>query len=925
MVLLTQAKLKVWLWKLAAALPAIVGILVLISWAYGFGTQEYYPIFATMKPNTAICFIILSAVFFIWNKPENSPRYHIGLVLTVLVSWFSCLTILEYLLELNFGIDTLFFAEAVAAESGVSHPGRMPSATALCFFLLSLSLIFRRKSKSTLAIVSADSLAFLAGFISLIACLGYIFGIQALYKLDSYGMMSVYTAFLLVMSSVFVLFLNPNIGFAKFYLSPNTEGIGARKMMLTVVAIAIILGWLHWKAQQAGLINTELGLAIMVAGFIGVTNILLGFTLKKLNETEEEKRILQTERERLYELPNHLLCVLDEKACFKSVNLGFTDVLKYQAKDLIGKPIWDFIHPDDIGKSVETEKRGRTTVIRAFENRYRDSDGKYHWLRWTGTIIDGYNYGAAIDITEEKAKEEILQRTQKQLHATINHAAVGISTLTPDGHWISVNRKLCEIVGYTEAELVTKTFQDITHADDLQADLKWIEKLLTKEIEHYSLEKRFIKKDGSIVWINLTANLVLNAIGEPDYFVSIIEDIHARKIAEQDRAELIVREQAAQEASRLKSEFVANVSHEIRTPINGVLGMSGLLLDTQLDPVQQDYVQAIRHSADSLLTVVNDILDFSKVEAGKIELEIVEFDLLRVLQDIHKTLQFSAKQKKLLFLLATDQQWKNFYKGDPGRISQVLVNLLSNAIKFTEFGKITIEVTTKENATSSLFRFEVHDTGIGIPPEALNKMFKSFSQADSTVTRRFGGTGLGLSISKRLVELMNGEIGLLSEVGKGSTFWFTLNLDKGSEISAASTLIENKVKQKKLSEGKPVRILLAEDNAINQKVALKQLEKMGFRADAVSNGNEAINALKSIPYDLILMDCQMPELDGYETTRQIRRSLGASYQNIPIIAMTANAVQGDREKCLAAGMNDYVSKPIHTDILEKVIEKWIYP
>lgn len=904
------------------AIPAFIGTFVLLCWSLNISLSDYFSELTSMKPNTAFCFILISAVLFLWRNKNNNFRYYAGLFLASLVSWVGGLTLLEHVFEFNFGLDNWVFLHAFAADE-VIWPGRMAPTTAFSFLSLSLSLLLRQK-QNKVVIFFADALAFVSGFFALVSCLGYIFGIRALYHFSTSGTVAIHTAVLLLLSSLLVVFSNTKIGFAKFFLAPFAGSRSARKLMISVFFVAIALGFIRWKFQQWGYISTEVGLAIMVAGFIAVTNILLGLTLSKMNDIEDEKSVLITERQRLYELPNHLLCVLDENARFKSVNKGFVTLLKYEEDELIGKPIWDFIHPDDIGKSVETEIKGRMTVVRSFENRYRDRYGKYHWLRWTGTIIDNHNYGAAIDVTEEKEKEEKLQRTQRQLHATINHAAVGIATLTPEGKWITVNRKLCEIVGYTEEELLTKTFQDITHADDLQSDLDLVKKIIAHEIEHYSLEKRYLKKDGSVIWINLTATLVFKANGEPDYFVSIVEDIHARKVAEQDRADLIAREQAAQESSRLKSEFVANVSHEIRTPINGVLGMSGLLMDTPLNAEQKDYVEAIRHSADSLLTVVNDILDFSKVEAGKIELEVLSFDLSRVLQDIHKTLQFSAQQKKLLFLLATDQQWRNFFKGDPGRISQVLVNLVGNAIKFTATGKVTLEVSTQEDTpTHSLLRFEVRDTGVGIPDEALNKMFKSFSQADSTVTRKFGGTGLGLSISKRLVELMNGEIGLFSEVGKGSTFWFTVRLEKGEDILASAISGHEEAGAKPVRQGKPIRILLAEDNAINQKVAIKQLEKMGYRADAVSNGNEAINALETMPYDLILMDCQMPELDGYEATRKIRNNGASKYQQIPIIAMTANAVQGDREKCLDAGMNDYVSKPIRMEELEKVIEKWI--
>lgn len=532
-----------------------------------------------------------------------------------------------------------------------------------------------------------------------------------------------------------------------------------------------------------------------------------------------------------------------------------------------------------------------------------------------------------------KATGEILSSLQKSeaesrklsLVASHTDSSVVICDISGKIEW--VNRAFCKLTEYSFREVVGKRLPELLQGpESVSETIAHIHSRMERG-EQIKAEVLQYTKSRRRRWFSVEVNALFNENRELVNFVVIQADITDRR---RINDELEKARQVAEDASKAKGEFLATMSHEIRTPLNGIIGMVNFLLASELTPRARNFAELAKRSANLLANIVNDILDFSKIEAGKLELEEMDFNLPGAVNQTVEVLVDRATSKGLKLDSFFAPDLPIYVRGDANRLQQIIINLINNAIKFTKEGGISL--TAKRLPAESgraLIRFEVIDTGIGISKEASVRLFQSFSQVDASTTRVFGGTGLGLAICKQLTTLMGGEIGVYSELGRGSTFWFTVNLAEQLQSRIVPQESNQAKVSSELNEQGDICVLFAEDNEINQVVTSEILRSLGLRFEIASNGQEALDATVNKRYDLILMDCQMPIMDGFEATHLIREreraaeNRGEKIPRVPIVAITANAIKGDKERCLDAGMDDYVVKPIDTEKLVAVVKQYV--
>jgi PAS domain S-box-containing protein len=487
---------------------------------------------------------------------------------------------------------------------------------------------------------------------------------------------------------------------------------------------------------------------------------------------------------------------------------------------------------------------------------------------------------------------------------------------------IAASNAMVSGYGYSREELQAMTIRDLRPPEDVARTFAVIQAALVDPPDGSAPEARHAlrhqRKDGTILDVDVTSDQV--SVDGRDCRIALYNDVTERNRLAREAA---LAHELAVEASNMKSAFLANVSHEVRTPMNGVIGMTELLLQTKLDEEQRTYAEQVEQSSEHMLSIINDILDISKIETGHLALDVADFDLAETVKEASSAAGALARAKGLRLDLRIAADVPERVRGDRRRLHQVLANLLANAIKFTATGSVAIDVSaTATPHLSTMIHVAVTDTGIGIDPDRVQRMFEPFTQADVSTTRLYGGTGLGLAIAREIIELMGGTINAESTPGEGSRFWIDVELAPPVGSDAVRAPVTDARARAALSWSTAPLVLVAEDSQINQIVASRVLERCGARVQVVGDGNEALEALASHRYDAVLMDCQMPGLDGYDATRELRRrELGA--RRTPVIAMTAHAMAGDRERCLEAGMDDYISKPVRHVDLEAMLRRWI--
>jgi PAS domain S-box-containing protein len=731
----------------------------------------------------------------------------------------------------------------------------------------------------------------------------------------------------------------------------------------------------------------------------------------------------------------------------------------YSRDEFLRLTMLDIRPAEDIPRFQEDMLLPRPGFREAGVWRHCLKDGRIIWLQIANHLTEWKGRKAILvvaqDITESRRNEEALCRTEELFRRAFEEAPFGMCLTGLDGRFLQANGALCQMLGYSAEELKGGAWESITHPDDIERSRRAALQLMGNPVASVELEKRYIPKQGDIIWVRVKISTVMNSDRKPSHWIAHIEDITERKRA---REELVRAKEAAEAASRAKSEFLANMSHEIRTPMNGILGMTELALASALSEEQRDYLNTVRTSAEALLDIINDILDFSKIEARKLTLSNCEFSLGQTLQEIMRMMAVPAHEKGLELLYENRADLPERLLGDPGRLRQVVVNLIGNAIKFTPSGEVLLSVLeAHERGHDLTIHVAVSDTGIGVAPEWQDRIFEAFVQEDGSKTRCHGGTGLGLAICSRLVGYMGGRMWVESAPGHGSVFHFTANfgrpaagrtetppvearllhglnilavdsnatnlrilhdtlvrwhmnpvlagsisagldavrelarsgkhfdailidahlqgadsLTPGGQVPLEGTIVGPRIAMlssldigslgpelrasghylvkpvtpanllesllRALGKGparaltssnipiatalRPLHILVAEDNMVNQKVVARLVEKMGHSVEITSTGAQALAACARDTFDLILMDVQMPVMNGFDATQAIRERERKTGRHIPIVALTAHAMKEDREMCLAAGMDDYLGKPIQPRELASVLERW---
>ena len=893
-----------------------------------------------MKPNTAFAFLLMGLSLGALTATHPSQRRaRTGEIAAALTGIIGLLTLLQYRLGWDTGIDGFLF-------SG-SGPARMPPTTAGSLLALGSALLLAARGKNR----PARFLGSLVVFTSLVAILGYLYQVPALHRVPGYGSMALHTALTLLVTALGLMLLRPE----RLAISARNSGGTLLRRLFPAMAIALVfLGWLQVQAERSQLTDSASGISVMVVIRMVVLSGLIAWTASSLRRVERDRVAAEHAlRDLNFELEDRVRARTEELAASEKraaaiiatsadgfVSFDSTGrivdwnrqselIFGWQRHEILGQRLTETIIPLRWRETFDAGLRrflatGESSVIDGGMETtatHRDfSEFPIELTVWATSEGGNFSFNAFVkDITERKHAEQRLRESEERFRLLAETAPVGIYRWDSLGRCTYVNRAWTTITGLSPEQAAGDGWAKTLHSDD-RGHVLSARREATDNSADLQLRYRIRTLGGREKWVDSRAVAIkgddLSILG----YIGTMIDVTAQ--VEAEIASASARDEALG-ASESKSRFLATMSHEIRTPMNGIIGLTGLLLDTPLNATQRSYAEGVQISGEALLSIINDILDFSKIEAGKMELEEEVFDPASTVSRVAGLVAQPARARGLQLVVECDPNLPVSVRGDEGRLRQILLNFATNAIKFTSIGRVTIRasVDPEQPQEGATIRFEVIDTGTGIAEDVAGRLFQPFAQADASTTRRYGGTGLGLAICRQLATAMGGEVGLESRLGQGSNFWLRLTFAGADPLAQpAEGSLEQLPRPRSL--GRPAKILVVEDHPINQQVTQAYLEQLGYTSHIVQNGLEALEALDGESFDAVLMDCHMPDMDGYQATAEVRRREG-NLVHTPIIAMTAGALEKDRGRCIAAGMDDYLAKPIEDGELERVLARWI--
>ncbi len=932
---------------------SLTGLFVALAWAAGRPAWAGSSLIR-IRANTALVLFLSGGGVWLSLYPRKRLAVVGCRAVAAVALLLSTLTGLEILFDIDFGIDLMLVPAGAAT-------GRMGWAAVVSSVLL-CSGILLVSARRRIAVVTGQGLAVLAEIHLLPTLLAFSYGISTQTGVFNPQQMAPLATILFALLGVAILGVRSRAGIAGVFLRGGHIAAISRRFLLSMLVLVPVLGWImvgvarqwHWEA--------EFSIAALTVAAILTLTVVIGMTA--VHSLGHEKRRYAAERDRarlvaqIQEQNNQLeltvalrtaalrqanaelertaaeaqrlamvashttnaVAVTDAESCVVWINEGLTRITGFGLDDLCGRRLSDLLYGPETDPQAAALMQESLAAGRGHGDEILNytKDRKPIWLRVDSQPVyapDGVLQGfivVASDITGGVKQREELRVSEERLKLATGALDMGVWDWQVDGT-IVWDDGMLRLFGMSreEFEESPRKWTQFLHPDDSAVLARMIEFSRVGGARD-DLEYRIIRRNGDVRHIR-AGTVAVHTGGHRNRMIGINLDITAER---QLDAALRDAKEAAELASRAKSELVAMMSHEIRTPMNGVIGFTDLLRDSPLTPDQRDWVNTIRTSGDALLSVINDILDFSKIESGQMDVDPTPTSLPALVRDVVALVVHSAHTKSIAVSSRLSPEVPSWILVDCGRLRQILLNVTANAIKFTDHGSVEIRVDVEDGRLV----FLVTDTGPGIPPGRAAELFQPFRQLDSSAARRRGGTGLGLVISRRLCQLLGGDIAVASTSAAGTVFRFDLPIEICAEPQRPADPVADVTGP--TGQGRRARVLVAEDNAVNQRVIAMMLSRAGYSTTIVSDGIECLETLRTSAFDLILMDCHMPNLDGYETTRRIRSGdAGFGVMSIPILALTASVMEREREICREAGMDDFLTKPIHTKELVSAIER----